>query len=169
MHKSSSFGEQSCAPRPALLMRMCSGMPDELICVAKLRTDLHSIAHPRLGIACDSGQKHAANHMRTTLPLDLMSLPSAAHPKSARSILMNSTCASGMSCLNWSIALRARSKAQGRPSPGRSHLGPKMTVRTAGEPAHFLALSGLRPVTITCAPCCSSLCAAQKPMPAVTR
>jgi len=40
-----------CAPRPALLMRMCSGMPDELICMAKLRTDLHKAVCPCLGLA----------------------------------------------------------------------------------------------------------------------
>ena len=80
---------------------------------------------------------------------------------------MNSTCAPEMSCLNCSIALLTRNESQC--SLAHEHGAAEANNEGQKEkPAHFLALSGLRPVMITCAPCCSSLCAVQKPMPAAT-
>ena len=75
--------------------------------------------------------RHSIADHEDTLQLETMKTTSGAHPKSARSIFMNSTCASGMSCLNCSNALRARRIAEVRFSTGKSQLRRTVRARTA--------------------------------------
>ncbi len=54
-------------------------MPDELICMAKLRTDLHKAVCPCLGLAQHAGHSMAAHEYNTQL--ELMKKTSGAAPK----------------------------------------------------------------------------------------